>query len=88
MKLYSFITNENKTSKHQGGQKSLSIKLLHETAYGDWRCGTEEIGIDFEWNEGKPVLFIDLPKSWQLDQNYTEKDLDPKYLKFSYQKGE
>lgn len=84
MKLYSFITNENKKGKQQGGQKNLVIKLLHETDAGDWRCGTEEIEIQFNWNDGKPNLFLLLPKSWQTNTIHNDKDLDPKTIKAVY----
>ena len=74
MRLYSFISNEKRSAVQKGGQDRLRIVLLHETKKGDWRCSTEEISIDFNWNNGKPELYLNLPKSWKQDIQWTNGD--------------
>ena len=86
MKLYSFISNEKKTTKQQGGNKEIKISLHHETEAGDWRCGTEQIDLYFVWENGKPQLIVELPPSWQkLSLGYSKpKDKYPDRIVFGY----
>jgi hypothetical protein len=86
MKLYSFISNEKKTTKQQGSNKELKISLHHETEAGDWRDGTEQIDLYFLWNNGKPRLIVELPPSWQkLSLEYKNPDKKyPSRLVFGY----
>jgi len=72
MRLYSFIRNENGTLKAQGGQKRLGITLLHETTRGSWQTRTEEINVDFFWQDGKPALSITLPADWSITDQQTD----------------
>ena len=86
MKLYSFISNEKKTTKQQGGNKELKISLHHETEACDLRCGTEQIDLYFVWENGKPQLIVELPPSWQkLSLGYSKpKDKYPDRIVFGY----
>lgn len=93
MKLYSFIQNEQKVRKRQGGQKFLKIVLLHEVEAKNWKDATEELDIFLNWNEGKPTLKIVLPKNWRIDgtniaEMVNEKELDPKLIECYYEKEE
>ena len=82
MRLYSFTSNEKRSSVQKGGNERLTISLHHETEKGSWQCQTmnEEITIDFYWNEGKPELILNLPKSWKQNAEWVNGD----FFKFFY----
>jgi len=98
MRLYGTITSE-RASKGQGGQKGLSIKLSHETAYGSWQAIPREINtidIEMRWNDGKPFIHVYLPKTWTeykdisgvISYEYNPEKDDFTYPKAKRQKGE
>lgn len=82
MRLYSFISNEKRSSVQKGGNKMLKISLHHETEKGSWQCQemNKEITIDFNWNNGKPELYFNIPKNWKQDIHWNNGD----FFKFFY----
>ena len=81
MRLYSFITADMKVNKRQGANEGLDISITHETAKGSWQTNMEEVGIAVRWNNGKPTLTLDLPKSWKQNKEWNNGD----FYRFEYQ---
>ena len=93
MRLYSFVSNERKITKQQGGNEELHITLLHETKAGSWHTSIKNIHIYFVWNSGIPFLSIELPENWKKwdftpEQVGDNKDDYNKIIRAEYQPEE
>ena len=70
MKLYSWITNEQRTLKTQGANRRLTIELDYEEKDKDWASNTSQhsLQIFFHLNsENEPVIIIRGNKSFLIE---------------------
>ena len=69
MKLYSWIQNEKRIHKTQGGNKVIEFTIDYEENGQDWRLNdpSHELIIKFMLDEqGKPVVYIWGNKAYQV----------------------